>query len=139
MLNDPADARRVLVEAPLLYERPPPFRRPLRPVAGDGVLLAEGMAWRHKRLRLAPVFSPARIARLLPHFQLASDDRVRSLKGRAVDLGSPTRWRSGRRLWILRAGARLGSEIKVRASREPALLPKTYPRTVIRTWGFLTY
>ena len=50
-------------------------------MTGDGVLLAEGVDWRRQRRMLAPVFTPANVALMLPHFQAAADELVSQLQG----------------------------------------------------------
>ncbi|WP_374472317.1 cytochrome P450 [Phenylobacterium sp.] len=72
LVNDPAWARHVMLDAMPRYRRPLASARPVRPVTGDGVLLAEGEAWRGQRRMLAPLFRPAQVGLLLPHFQAAA-------------------------------------------------------------------
>jgi cytochrome P450 len=88
LLNDPAAARRVLVENPLNYVKPIAAGRLVRPFTGDGLLLTEGDAWRAQRRRLAHAFTPASIDQLFPRFQEAADGLLRTLHGRdSVHLG----------------------------------------------------
>ena len=63
------------------YVRPVIQARLFRPVMGEGLFLSEGEPWRRQRRMLAPVFSPAAIGDLLPHFQSAGARMVRSLDG----------------------------------------------------------
>src|SRR5437868_789793 len=69
LLNDPGGIRHVLVEARERYRRPLASIRPVRPLTGAGVLLAEGETWRRQRRSLAPVFTPAAVTEMLPHLQ----------------------------------------------------------------------
>jgi cytochrome P450 len=54
--------------------------RVFRPLAGQGVFLAEGDEWRRQRRMLAPLFAPASIGLLLPHFFEAANALVRRLE-----------------------------------------------------------
>ena len=63
----------------------------LRPILGEeGLLLAEGKAWKHQRRTLAPPFSPRAVGMLVPHMIGATDDMIVELRescdGRAIDL-----------------------------------------------------
>lgn len=71
VVSDPAGVRHVLGAHAQRYRRPPKAARPIRPLAGDGLLLAEGETWRRQRKSLAPVFTPAAIGALIPHFAAA--------------------------------------------------------------------
>ena len=55
--------------------------RVFRPFAGNGVLLAEGAEWRRQRRMLAPIFTPASVGLLLPHFAAAATDLITRLEG----------------------------------------------------------
>ena len=81
VVSDPAGVRRVLGSHAHLYRRPPKAARPLRPLAGDGVLLVEGETWRRQRKSLAPVFTPAAIGALVPHFAEAGAAMAARLDG----------------------------------------------------------
>src|SRR5215472_17908586 len=67
LVSDPEGIRQVLVTADGNYRRPMSSYRVFRPFAGNGVLLAEGAAWRRQRRMLAPIFTPAGVGLLLPH------------------------------------------------------------------------
>jgi cytochrome P450 len=82
LVNDPAWVRHVMHEAMHRYQRPLASARPVRAVVGDGVLLAEGDAWRTQRKMLAPLFSPGHVGLMLPHFQAAAEALVKRLEGR---------------------------------------------------------
>lgn len=82
LLGDPADARAVLADRSGAYGRPAAFIRPIRPLGGAGVLLAEGDEWRRQRRMLAPLFSPHRVGDLIPHFAAAADNLIDRLAGR---------------------------------------------------------
>ncbi|MDO9707042.1 cytochrome P450 [Paracraurococcus lichenis] len=87
LLNAPEAIRHVLVEATERYGRTPATLRVLRPLLGEGLVLAEGAAWRHQRRTLAPAFAPRAIATLLPLMRAAVDDSVAALPvDRPLDL-----------------------------------------------------
>jgi cytochrome P450 len=67
LLNAPDAIRRVLVDDTEAYDRTKASIRLLRPMLGQGLLLAEGKEWRHQRRTLAPAFTPKAIAPLVPH------------------------------------------------------------------------
>ena len=66
LLNDPAALRRVLVANADGYGFPAIRQRLLRPTLRDGLLTAEGEAWRRARRSLAPLFAPSAIRGLAP-------------------------------------------------------------------------
>ncbi|WP_066682051.1 cytochrome P450 [Caulobacter sp. CCH9-E1] len=80
VVSDPASARQVLTSPN--YVRPIKANRSLRPLVGEGLLLAEGATWKRQRKSLAPVFTPAAIGGLLPHFQDAGASLTQALAGR---------------------------------------------------------
>jgi cytochrome P450 len=89
ILNTPDAIRHVLVENYENYTRTPAGLRVLRPVLGEGLLIAEGRAWKHQRRTLSPAFTPRAVATLVPHMIAATDDVIAKLGGRCgepVDL-----------------------------------------------------
>jgi len=55
-----------------------PCRHPvLKPMMGDGLLIAEGRTWKHQRRTLAPAFTPRAVNMLVPHDR---GDRMRRLR-----------------------------------------------------------
>ncbi len=81
LVNDPEGIRHVLATNAANYRRPVTFNRVIRPVAGGGILLAEGDDWRRQRRMLAPTFTPASIGALLPHFVAAAARMADKLHG----------------------------------------------------------
>ena len=66
-----------------------PAIRVLRPVLGEGLLIAEGRAWKHQRRTLAPAFTPRAVATLVPHMLAATEETIAKLQaasGGPVDL-----------------------------------------------------
>jgi cytochrome P450 len=81
MVNDPAAVRYVLQTNMANYVRPMASVRPVKPLAGAGVLLSEGGEWRRQRRMLAPAFTPGSVGGLLPHFHAAAEGMARRLDG----------------------------------------------------------
>jgi unspecific monooxygenase len=89
ILNTPDAIKHVLVDNYENYTRTPAGFRVLRPVLGEGLLIAEGRAWKHQRRTLAPAFTPRAVATLVPHMVAATDETIAKLKetsGAPVDL-----------------------------------------------------
>jgi cytochrome P450 len=81
LVNDPECIRHVLATAAGKYKRPMSSYRVFRPFAGNGLLLADGAEWRRQRRMLAPIFTPASVGLLLPHFATAATDLVKRIEG----------------------------------------------------------
>ena len=89
ILNAPDAIRHVLVDNYENYTRTPPGIRVLRPMLGEGLLIAEGRAWKHQRRTLSPAFTPRAVASLVPHMIAATDEAIAKLRdnpGQPVDL-----------------------------------------------------
>ena len=89
ILNTPDAIRHVLVDNYENYQRTPASIRVLRPMLGEGLLIAEGRAWKHQRRTLAPAFTPRAVAPLIPHMIAVTDETIAKLgaaSGAAVDL-----------------------------------------------------
>ncbi len=89
ILNTPDAIRHVLVDNYENYVRTPAGIRVLRPMLGEGLLIAEGRAWKHQRRTLAPAFTPRAVAPLVPHMIAATDEtiaKLRATSGGPVDL-----------------------------------------------------
>ena len=84
ILNTPDAIRHVLVDNYENYTRTPPGIRVLRPMLGEGLLIAEGRAWKHQRRTLAPAFTPRAVGTLVPHMISAIDETITELR-RASD------------------------------------------------------
>lgn len=81
-LNNPDAIRHVLIDNDENYGRTPPGIRVLRPVLGEGLLLAEGRAWKLQRRTLAPAFTPRAVGTLVPHMRAVIEDTVSELDGK---------------------------------------------------------
>jgi len=79
ILNTPDTIRHVLVENYENYTRTPVGLRVLRPMLGQGLLIAEGRAWKHQRRTLAPAFTPRAVSTLVPHMIAATDEAIAKL------------------------------------------------------------
>lgn len=89
ILNTADAIRHVLVDNYENYTRTPAGIRVLRPVLGEGLLIAEGRAWKHQRRTLAPAFTPRAVATLVPHMLAATEETIAKLQaasGGPVDL-----------------------------------------------------
>jgi cytochrome P450 len=89
ILNTPGAIRHVLVDNYENYTRTPAGIRVLRPVLGQGLLIAEGKAWKHQRRTLAPAFTPRAVSTLVPHMIAVTDETIARLSntvGQPVDL-----------------------------------------------------
>jgi len=89
ILNTPDAIRHVLVDNYENYTRTPAGFRVLRPVLGEGLLIAEGRAWKHQRRTLAPAFTPRAVTTLVPHMIVVTDEttaKLRATCGQPVDL-----------------------------------------------------
>jgi unspecific monooxygenase len=89
ILNTPDAIRHVLVDNYENYTRTPAGIRVLRPMLGEGLLTAEGRAWKYQRRTLAPAFTPRAVATLVPHMVAAIDETVVKLREKSsapVDL-----------------------------------------------------
>src|ERR1700738_5080063 len=72
ILNTPDTIRHVLVDNYENYTRTPAAVRGCRPMLGEGLLIAEGRAWKYQRTTLAPAFTPRAVASLIPHMIAAT-------------------------------------------------------------------
>jgi unspecific monooxygenase len=81
VLNTPATIRHVLIDNYENYQRTAPAVRVLQPMLGEGLILAEGKAWKHQRRTLAPAFTPRAVAILAPHIGEVIDETVAELDG----------------------------------------------------------
>jgi unspecific monooxygenase len=89
ILNTPDAIRHVLVDNYENYTRTPAGIRVLRPMLGEGLLIAEGRAWKHQRRTLSPAFTPRAVATLVPHMVAVTDETIAKLQessGAPVDL-----------------------------------------------------
>src|ERR1700694_3543287 len=81
ILNTPDAIRHVLVDNYENYTRTPAGLRVLRPMLGEGLLIAEGRAWKHQRRTLAPAFTPRAVAPLIPHMIAVTNETIGKLEG----------------------------------------------------------
>jgi cytochrome P450 len=89
ILNTPDAIRHVLVDNYENYSRTPAGFRVLRPMLGEGLLIAEGRAWKYQRRTLAPAFTPRAVSTLVPHMIAVTEETIAKLQassGAAVDL-----------------------------------------------------
>src|SRR5258708_16513424 len=48
-------------------------------MCGEGLVIAEGRAWKHQRRTLAPAFTPRAVASLVPHMVAVTDETIAKL------------------------------------------------------------
>ena len=80
VLNTPDAIKHVLVDNYENYTRTPAGIRVLRPMLGEGLLIAEGRAWKYQRRTLAPAFTPRAVGSLVPHMIAATDETIAKLQ-----------------------------------------------------------
>ena len=80
VLNTPDSIRHVLVDNYENYVRTPAAIRGLRPILGEGLLIAEGRSWKHQRRTLSPAFTPRAVMPLIPHMLAATDQTIAKLR-----------------------------------------------------------
>jgi cytochrome P450 len=91
LLSAPQAIHRVLVENTSNYARTAATIRILGPIVGDGLLLAEGEAWRHQRRIIAPALAPRVMPMLARHVAAAAQELiVRLATGAQVGAGGGT-------------------------------------------------
>lgn len=83
LINEPEAIRRVFIENDSNYVRSPMRVRILRPVVGEGLLLAEGDFWRHSRRTAAPAFAPRALPIMCRHFAAGAAEFARRLVAQA--------------------------------------------------------
>src|SRR3569833_481400 len=83
--NQPDAIRHVLLTNYENYTRTPAGIRMLRPVLGDGLLIAEGHSWTFQRRTLAPAFTPRATANLVPHMTAVLDETIAKLDARTSE------------------------------------------------------
>ncbi|WP_174800112.1 cytochrome P450 [Methylobacterium currus] len=86
LLSTPAGARHVLLTATDDFVRLPAGRRVIGPIAGRGLVLADGEAWRHQRKVLAPAFTPRTLPLMLRFVARSAEESCCRLE---AGLGAP--------------------------------------------------
>lgn len=83
LLNEPDAIRQVLVDNPSNYRRSPAAVRILRPIAGQGLLLAEGDVWKLQRRTVAPALAPRMMPLLTRHIVATTNEAMDALQDRS--------------------------------------------------------
>ncbi|WP_332680527.1 cytochrome P450, partial [Bosea sp. (in: a-proteobacteria)] len=90
VLSDPIAIRHVLVENAGNYRKDDLQRAILAPGLGEGLLTAEGDAWKRARRTLAPLFTPRAVAALARRMRVPAEAAARRMarrrSGRIVDI-----------------------------------------------------
>ena len=84
LVNSPDMIGHVLLDHQTNYPRPPIARKVLRPFIGEGLLTAEGAAWKLQRRIVAGAFTPAAVGRLAGLMSDAARAQVQRWPARAV-------------------------------------------------------
>ncbi len=82
LLNEPDAIRQVLVDNPVNYRRSPAAIRILGPIAGQGLLLAEGDVWKLQRRTVAPALAPRMMPLLSRHIVATTNEAMDALRER---------------------------------------------------------
>src|SRR5208283_548146 len=80
--HDPAAVRRIFLDNAANYRKDALQLKILSPGFGNGLLTAEGAAWRLQRRVLAPLFAPRQVAEFVPAMQRVAARTVERLAGR---------------------------------------------------------
>lgn len=92
VISDPDAVRHVLVENAANYRKDDLQRTVLAPGLGEGLLTAEGEAWKRARRTLAPLFTPRSVAALAERMTAPAERTVarmaRRRSGRIVDISA---------------------------------------------------
>ena len=83
LLNAPDAIHHVLVDNVANYRRTAATIRILRPIVGEGLILAEGEEWRHQRRTIAPTLAPRVIPMLARHVAGAAQEAIARLAAAA--------------------------------------------------------
>jgi cytochrome P450 len=83
LLNAPDAIHHVLVDNHANYRRSPASIRILRPIAGNGLLLSNGEAWRLQRRTVAPALGPRVIPLLCRHIMRSAEEALDTLDRQA--------------------------------------------------------
>jgi cytochrome P450 len=84
VLNDPDAIYRILVDNPSNYRRSPASVRILKPITGQGLLLAEGDVWKLQRRTVAPALAPRMMPLLTRHIVAVTEEALDALKDRVA-------------------------------------------------------
>lgn len=83
-VSDPAGIKHVLLDNAAAYEKGQVQRRVLGPMLAQGMLLAEGEAWKRARRTVAPLFAPRRLAGATARMHQIAEARVSEWLGGRV-------------------------------------------------------
>jgi cytochrome P450 len=84
LVNAPDAIRHVLMDNTANYRRSPASIRILRPIAGEGLLLSEGEAWKLQRRTIAPALAPRVMPMLARHIVTVTNETLDGLAAQAA-------------------------------------------------------
>ncbi len=91
MVNDPEGVRHILLDNANNYIKSDQAVKRVRPVAGNGLLTAEGASWKFQRRTAAPIFQMRKVAGFAPDMTAATQDLLSRWgalpEGSVVDIG----------------------------------------------------
>jgi len=92
MVNDPEGVRHILLDNANNYVKSDQAVKRVRPVAGNGLLTAEGASWKFQRRTAAPIFQMRKVAGFTPEMTAATQAMLSrwSAKGEGavIDIGA---------------------------------------------------
>lgn len=92
MVNNPEGVRHILLDNAANYVKSDQAVKRVRPVAGNGLLTAEGASWRFQRRTAAPIFQMRKVAGFTPEMTAATEatlSRWGALgDGAVIDIGT---------------------------------------------------
>lgn len=87
LATDPAMVKRIMLDRVSNYDKGEVVRRRLRPMLGDGILIAGDESWRPQRRITAPLFQHRRVVDYWPTMRSLADREAGALKtGTVVDM-----------------------------------------------------
>lgn len=92
MVNDPEGVRHILLDNANNYVKSDQAVKRVRPVAGNGLLTAEGASWKFQRRTAAPIFQMRKVAGFTPEMTAATEAMLSSWSalgdGAIIDIGA---------------------------------------------------
>lgn len=92
MVNDPEGVRHILLDNANNYVKSDQAVKRVRPVAGNGLLTAEGASWKFQRRTAAPIFQMRKVAGFTPEMTAATEAMLSRWSalgdGAVVDIGA---------------------------------------------------
>jgi cytochrome P450 len=94
LVNDPDGARHILLDNAANYIKGDQAVKRVRPVAGNGLLTAEGANWKFQRRTAAPIFQMRRVAEFAPAMTQATENMLSRWVCSRAGTRCPRAWKS---------------------------------------------